>query len=245
MAQAPAADQRRLLDVQDADIRIAQAHHRRTTLPVQAQLEELVARRADLNASRALLTAEVSDLQREVTKAEDDVLAVRAREDRDAKRLASGEGSARDLQALQAELEVLAKRRSDLEDVELDAMTRLEDAQTRQASAQTQVAALDEQVAALHATLEAEHAALDAELAQIEAERRAAVNGIDPTLVALYERLRATGGGIGAAALVRGQCQGCHMTLNAGDLTAIRAAAPTDVVRCEECGRILVRGEDA
>ena len=43
------------------------------------------------------------------------------------------------------------------------------------------------------------------------------------------------------AALRRRACEGCRLTLNASDLGII-AKLPTDeVVRCEECNRILVR----
>jgi predicted nucleic acid-binding Zn-ribbon protein len=61
----------------------------------------------------------------------------------------------------------------------------------------------------------------------------------------LYERLRAQHGGVGAAALRGRQCQGCHLTLNSGDLSVIRAAPADDVLRCEECRRILVRTDES
>ncbi len=64
-------------------------------------------------------------------------------------------------------------------------------------------------------------------------------------LIELYERLRAQHGGVGAAALRRGSCEGCHLSLNTVDLNAIRAAAPDDIVRCEECRRILVRTDES
>jgi hypothetical protein len=83
-------------------------------------------------------------------------------------------------------------------------------------------------------------------LAAQAADRRAAVAAEEPAeLLDLYERLRTQHGGVGAAALRRGQCQGCHLTLNAGDLSVIRAAAADDVVRCEECRRILVRTDES
>jgi uncharacterized protein len=74
------------------------------------------------------------------------------------------------------------------------------------------------------------------------AESRTAVASQEPPeLLALYERMREQHGGIGAAALRRGRCEGCHLSLNAADLNAIRAAEPDEVLRCEECRRILVR----
>lgn len=241
MATAPAADQRRLLDVQDADLRAQQARHRRATLPVLAEIEELTGRVSDLGDERAARSAAVGDLKREVTKIEDDVTSVRARAERDNARLNSGQGTPKDLQALSSELEVLARRTSELEDVELEAMERLETAERELADVETQHGEIAAQITALAGKRDADFAAIDAELDAISQERSAAADGLDAGLLSVYERLRDQHGGIGAAALVRGQCQGCHMSLNAGDLAAIEAAAPDQIVRCEECGRILVR----
>jgi len=210
-------------------------------LPVLAQLDELTARVIDIGDERAARSALVSDIRREVTKIEDDVAAVRARADRDNARLASGQGTPKDLQALSSELEVLARRTSDLEDVELEVLERLEVAEAELASAETQHAEIAAQIDELEEQRDAAIAEIDRELLVIAQERAAAVEGLDPALVALYEKLRDQHGGIGAAALIRGQCQGCNMSLNAGDLAAIVASAPDHVVRCEECGRILVR----
>ena len=241
MPTAPAADQKRLLAVQDADLRAQQARHRRSTLPVLSQLDELTGRVIDIGDERAARSSAVSDIQREVTKIEDDVAAVRARAERDSIRLSSGQGTPKDLQALSSELEALSRRTSDLEDVELEVLERLEVAEAELAAAETQHTEIAAQIAELEVTRDAAFAEIDRELAAIVDERAKAAEGLDAGLVALYEKLRDQHGGIGAATLVRGQCQGCHMTLNAGDLAAIVAAAPDQVVRCEECGRILVR----
>ncbi len=245
MPQAPAADQRRLLDVQDADTSITQAKHRRANLPVLAHIAELTGRAQDLETIRGQALIEVSDIQREVTKAEDDVQSVRARAERDTAKLNSGHGTPKDLQALQAELEVLAKRQGALEDIELDAMERLEEAQARVNAAATQAAAIHAQVEELEAQRDAEWAQIDAELVELAAARDLAAQGVDPALLALYEKIRAGSGGVGAARLVAGQCQGCHITINAVECARIDSAADDEVIRCEDCGRILVRGANA
>lgn len=242
MPTAPAADQLRLLDVQAADLRAQQALHRKATLPVLSSLDELNGRVVDLSDERAARGAVVSDARREVTKIEDDVAAVRARAARDNARMASGQGTPKDLQALSSELEVLTRRVNELEDVELEVMERLETAEKELVAADTQHREIAAQIDELEKQRDAEFANIDAELTLVAAERAAAAQGLDAALLALYTKLRDAHGGIGAAALMRGQCQGCNMTLNAGDLAAIEAAAPEQVVRCEECGRILVRG---
>lgn len=242
MPTAPAADQVRLLDVQDADLRAQQARHKRGSLPVLAQIEELTARLADLDEERVARATEVSDLNREVTKAEDDVQAVRSRQERDTARLEAGQGSVRDMQALHSELEVLGKRVSDLEDIELDAMERRDTAQKLLTAVATQADAITAQIADLAMQRDAAFAEIDAELVSIAAERDAAVAGLAGDLVSLYERLRDNHGGIGAARLVGAQCQGCQLTLNSAEIAAIKSAPDDAVVRCDECGRILVRG---
>lgn len=242
MPQAPAADQARLLSVQELDTHAAQAQHRLETLPARAELDALLAREAELNGRRIEAETAVLDLKREVTKAEDDVQTVRARAERDNKRMLSGTMTPRELQALQAELEVLTKRQGALEEIELDAMQRLEDAESVADGVVAEAAVIEAALADVRARLADEAAVIEAELAEIVRDRTNAAFGLDEALVALYEKLRVTHGGIGAAPLQFGTCQGCHMKLNPSDLAAIEVRAADDIVRCEECGRILVRG---
>lgn len=242
MPTAPPADQRRLLAVQDLDTRADQARHRRSSLPALAAIAALEARGAEIANELVAQTTAVSDLRREVTKAEDDVQTIRARSDRDAARLAAGEGSPKDLQALQSEIDSLAKRRSDLEDVELEAMERLEAAEATLAATKAEADEARTSLDALATERDAAFADIDADLARLTAERGVAAEGLDATLVALYEKLRASHGGTGAAALDHGACGGCHVSINPATLAEIRSLADDAIVRCEECGRILVRG---
>jgi len=184
---------------------------------------------------------EHGDIQREVSKAEADVQLVRDRAARDQARLDSGTGSAKDLQALQHELESLSRRQSELEDVELEVMERAEAAE----SAATQLAAerdvLARQVAEAAAARDAALAGLDREATTVAAPRADTVAGVGEDLVTLYDKIRAQSGGVGAAALRQRRCGGCQLELNNVDMNRIKAAPADEVLRCEECRRILVR----
>ncbi|CAM3799394.1 zinc ribbon domain-containing protein [Isoptericola cucumis] len=245
MATAPPEDQRRLLEVQALDTRLQQLTHQRRSHPSLATIAELDKRIADLHGSLVDSRTAVTDLEREVAKAEADVAQVRTRADRDQQKLDSGALSAKDSQALVSELESLARRQSVLEDAELEVMERLEAHQGSLAEVEAAhaelVAARDEAVA----ERDAAWAEIDTTGRQVATERAAAVADLDAGLVTLYDRLRGQLGGTGAAALRGGRCEGCRLELNAGDLAAVRSAAPEQVVRCEECGRILVRLDDA
>lgn len=242
MATAPATDQHKLLQVQDIDTRVQQAEHRRKNLPVLAEIADLEAQIAVTDQEVLLATTEVGDLRREVAKAEDDVQSVRTRAARDTERLNSGDGMvSKDLVALQGELEVLRKRVGALEDVELEAMGRLEEAQATLAAAEEKAQAQRDSLAEAYKLRDTELAALGDEIASLASQRVTAAMGIDAGLMALYEKLRDHNGGVGAAPLAAGACQGCHMNLNSADLAAAEAAPNDAILRCEECSRILVR----
>jgi hypothetical protein len=238
---APAADQVRLLAVQDLDTQLDQLAHRRRSAPELAVLAELDVRLSDLDTALVTSRTSANDLRRELTKAEGDVEQVRSRARRDQERLDSGAASVKDVQALSAELEHLAHRQAQLEEIELEVMERLEAHETALAQEQ---AARDEvvaQQAAARAAVQVALAEVDVQVERLAGERAAAVAGLDPALVALYEKLRTQLSGRGAGRLTGTRCDGCRMELNPTDVQRIRAADPDEVVRCEECGRILVR----
>ncbi|WP_407343998.1 zinc ribbon domain-containing protein [Pengzhenrongella phosphoraccumulans] len=241
MTTAPLEDQRRLLDVQALDTRAAQIAHRRRTLPALARIAELEARLADVDSSRIASRTALSDLKREVTKADADVEQVRVRAARDQARLDAGTGTAKDLQAITSELTALTRRQAELEEVELEVMERLEAHESVLAELNSAAAVIEAQKAEAEAERDADLAVLTTELAALEIDRETKAEGLDAGLVKLYDRLRAQSGGLGAAALRGRRCDGCRLELNPMDVEAIRKAAPEQVVLCEECGRILVR----
>jgi uncharacterized protein len=203
----------------------------------------------DLTRDRDLLVAaqtEESDLQREVAKAESDVTAVRDRSARDRSRMDAGSvGSAKELEALQHEVASLARRQSELEEIELDAMERLEIAQSRVGELAGRVESVGAELAAVEARRDQAFADIDKDLVYVAGERERTATGLPDDLVTLYEKLRADNGGVGAAALHRGRCEGCRLEMTPVDLARIRTAVPEEVQRCEECRRILIRTADS
>jgi predicted nucleic acid-binding Zn-ribbon protein len=242
LLNADPASQARLLDLQALDSSLDRLDHRRRTLPELATIEKLTD--ALREVSDALVTAETldSDLAREQRKAEGDVEQVASRSARDQTRLDAGQvSSPRELENLQSEILSLAKRRSDLEDIVLEIMERREAAQADISSLRLSATSLTAELAAATEKRDESFAAIDAEAAASRTARAAVAPDIGADLLALYEKIRATSDGVGAAALHRARCEGCHLTLNPSDLGHMRAAAPDEVLRCEECRRILVR----
>jgi uncharacterized protein len=234
--------QLRLLELAEIDAELTRLEHRRRGLPELAELSRLELRDRELRDELAVLSAQEGDLRREQVKSEADVEQVRTRIDRDRVRLDAGQvSSPRELENLQSEIESLHRRQSDLEEVVLEVMERQETTVSRLAAAQAEREGVSADAAVAIAGRDASLAEIGEQAAKA-ADRRAGVLAGEPAdLVDLYERLRVQHGGVGAAALRRGRCEGCHLSLNTVDLNAIRAAAPDEVLRCEECRRILVR----
>jgi len=233
--------QARLVQLQALDTRLDQLAHARATLPQLARLADLGRESAEVQRELALAETALSDVQRELAKAEADVQLVRDRSARDQARLDAGTGTAKDLQALQSELVSLARRQGELEDAELAVMERAEEIEGEVGRLAARRAELAEATRVVEAERAEALGALDSEAASVSARRGEAVPGIAGDLLALYDKIRSSHGGIGAAELRQRRCGGCRLELNQVDLSRIKAAAADEVLRCEECRRILVR----
>jgi predicted nucleic acid-binding Zn-ribbon protein len=234
--------QLRLLDLQALDTTLDQLAHRRATLPEIAELASLNGRLAGLRDDIVRVSTEDSDLGREQTKIETDVELVQTRARRDQQRLDSGSvSSPKELENLQHEITSLGRRQGDLEDQVLEVMERREEVQSRLSGLTRQRDELAEQQDQALERQTVAFAGIDADSAKAAGERATLAAGMPEDLLALYEKVRAGSGGTGAAALFRGACQGCHLSLSGQDLVNMRAAASDEVWRCEECRRILIR----
>jgi predicted nucleic acid-binding Zn-ribbon protein len=237
--------QLRLLELADLDTELTRLENRRRALPEVAEVERIDARDAELRDAIIAAQTTEKDLAREQAKAEADVEQVRTRAAKDRARLDTGQvSSPRELESLQSEIASLEHRQAELEDVELEVMERRE-------AAQKSAEALTAERAELATSRESVVARRDEQLGDLgehtakAAEQRAAVAADIPgDLMTLYDRMRVQHG-VGAAALRRGRCEGCHLTLHTGDLNRIKATPADEVVRCEECRRILVRTADS
>ncbi|MEU1812389.1 zinc ribbon domain-containing protein [Micromonospora aurantiaca (nom. illeg.)] len=236
--------QRRLLDLQAIDTALAQLAHRRRTLPERAELEALARELSALEDERVRAQVAVDDLDRDIARIEKDVDQVRARKSKDEARLASGSGPARELEAIQHELVSLNRRQSDLEDAELELMEQRETAQGVLDGIESRLAGARERRAATEQRRDDTLAEIAKEEEFKRTSRQPLAGDLPSDLVGLYDKIREDTG-MGAALLTGGRCGGCRLELSGADLARIRKADPDDVVRCEECRRIMVRTNES
>lgn len=234
------AQQRSLLELSTLDGELSRLAHRSAHLPERQAHERILADCAAADDRVAATRIALDDLDAQVARFESDIEAVRQREERDRALLQSGAIDAKQLSDLQHELDTLIRRQGSLEDSLLEVMERREELQARLDAEQAIAAGLQDERAAAGRALDDAVAEIE-ETRQLHSARRDKLSAeLDPALSALYERQRA-GGGPGAAPLQGRRCGACRLEIDRGELARISAAADDEVVRCPECGAILLR----
>jgi predicted nucleic acid-binding Zn-ribbon protein len=240
--KASPQSQLRLLELADLDTQLSRLAHRRQSLPEVAELASLEARAGGLKDGLTETETAIGDLTREQSRAERDVEQVRTRIVKDRGRLDAGQVSAaRELASLQSEIESLHRRQGDLEEIVLDLMERMETLVSRRDELTAERDSLSTEMAAVAARRDTAVKEIDEQEAKAAQERDGVAAGVPADLLKLYDQIRRGNRGVGAAMLRAGRCEGCHLSLNTVDLNVIRGTAPDEVVRCEECRRILIR----
>ncbi len=240
--KASPSDQQQILDVAAFDQKTTALNHIAATLPEIAELASVTTKSNNARDLRIAAETELNDVKRELLRAEGDVEQIVTRIVRDEARLSGGSASPKELEQLQHEVGTLNARRAELEEVELEIMMRVDEIKARISDLQSQEAGYSELINELNIRMENALARINGELESLAKERSETLAAVSPELIALYEKIRASNNGTGAAALVAGACTGCHLSINTVELKRVAELAHDEVVRCEECRCILVRG---
>jgi uncharacterized protein len=238
--KAEVVQQRSLLELAELDAEMSRIDHRAKHLPEQQQVEEAQSAHREANDRLAAVQIALEDLDAQVAKFESEIDAVRQREDRDRSLLAAGTVDARQLTELQHELETLQRRQSSLEDSLLEVMERREELQDQQAGGLAEIDELQTKLTDAQRACDETCTEIDQLRHQSVSRRDELVAELDADLVALYERQRSRGGA-GAGPLQGRRCGACRIEIDKGELARISAAAEDEVLRCPECGAILLR----
>jgi len=238
--KADVAQQRSLLELANVDAELSRLAHRAEHLPEQQACERMQQEYDAAGDRLGAVRIALEDIDAHVRRLEAEVDAVRQREDRDRSLLQSGAIDAKQLADLQHELETLQRRQTSLEDSLLEVMERREELQAQLDGEQQTLKELEAAMATARRDLDAARGEISESRALHSSRREALSAELDPELFALYERQRARGGP-GAGQLLGRRCGACRLEIDRGELSRISAAAEDDVVRCPECGAILLR----
>ena len=183
------SDQRAILDIQNFDFTAATLNNKAANLPEIAAIHSLTIKANNARDLRIAAETELSDVKRELLRAEGDVEQIVTRINRDEARLASGTGAPKELEQLQHELGSLGARRSELEEIELEIMMRIDVIKERITEQSEQESALTAEITELEIKKANELAVISSELEAITVERASVIASTNPELVALYEKI--------------------------------------------------------
>jgi predicted nucleic acid-binding Zn-ribbon protein len=241
--KASPEDQALLLELQALDTKLQQLGHRAASLPELATIAGLMTVRDELRMTVAEANGAWEDAQLELKRTEADVAVVEARVARDKERMQSS-ASMKDVAAFEQELAALAKRQSDLEDIELAVMETVDAKAKALSDSRAQLDAVEAKIAEASATRDEVLGGLDSDRDRAAGDREALAMRVPAELLALYEKQRARYG-VGASLLRGGVSSASGVALTSSDMTVVRAAAPEDVLLCPDSNAILVRTNES
>lgn len=243
--QAEPRAQRALLDIAAIDTQITQVQFKKRSLPEHEQLQALNQQRQRLSEALVAVHTRISDAELEQERVESDLEPAKERLVRNQRRVDDGViTDTKSLRAMLDEIEHLKGRIHNLEDAELEVMQNVEDEIGKRDRLTAERAAIETQMRALIASRDSVGVELDGQLSDLHAERARLVAEVPSDVMALYERI-AQRSGTGAALLSQRRCQGCSLEVDSASMVRFAAASPDAVLRCEECGRILVRTKES
>ena len=239
--QASVAQQSLILEMQSLDNEIMQANTKLKSLPEIEQLLHIDKRITTATDELAVVKSEADQIALELRRGEVDVETVTDRIKKDEARLASGNATPKELEQLQHEVGTLKKRQESLEEIELEIMIRSDAITSRSNTLTTDLASLQTLKDEIAGRLKTATDEINKVIADKNTARNLVANQIEKPLLELYEKIRAASGGVAAAALVGNKCNGCNLAINAVEMERIKSLAKDELLRCEECRRILVR----
>jgi len=229
---------RALLELQDVDLDLLRSAKRLEDLPERVAILQCRAKTREIEALREKADLLVHKLNAELRAIQDEVTMLGEKIATEQTKLGQTTDH-RMAQSITREMDGLNRRRDKREIDSLAVMERIE-------KAVAQVGKVDEALAQLAAKenelvtrFQKVGGALQTEIAALEAHRAEVAGGLDADLLARYESVRATKGGIGVGKLDGDTCTACRMTLPSQRVAAMLAS--TDIVDvCPQCRRLLV-----
>jgi predicted nucleic acid-binding Zn-ribbon protein len=239
--KAEPAVQALLIKVAEIDNTTTSLQRRKKSLPENAELAESNGKRIAASERIVAVQTRVGDANTELERQNGDLDIARARLERDRKRLDDGVvNEMKQIAGLQAEIDHLTGRIATLEDEALALMQTIEDGEAEVVELTKQRTRVEDHMRVLIASRDDQIRQADAEAADLAGQRADIVARVPADVMALYTKV-AQRAGTGAAELRNRRCSGCGMELDATALRSATEATPDAIVRCEECGRILVR----
>jgi uncharacterized protein len=231
---------RPLLELQRVDTAIARLRKRQAELPEQHALDDLEMALRQARITLAERQVAFDQIARDQGRLEAEIGTLDQKISHESERLYGGDiGNPKELASIQAEIDGLRRRKSHIEDQDLDLMEKREEAEKALEESKATVSRLESEVADATTGRDSASTEIATELKKNEDERAQIAPGLPEEVLELYDDLRAKKDGIGVAELSGGVCKGCNVKISPFSADAIKRSGEA-IVRCENCRRLLV-----
>ncbi len=233
-----------LLEIQEIDRTCDRLRAQRRDLPERTQHAKIEARIADTDVAHAKLVERRAEIDRSEHAVADEVAGVAARAKGVEDTLYGGTvTAARDLAALQEEIEGIRAEQSTLETRELELLEEIEGVEGEMTENRAARAEIEQELGGVAKSLQMAESVIDAEIGELAREKAGYADGLPRPVLDAYEELRGHErlGGVAAAPFTEKGCGGCRMALPRLEMQTMREQPEDAVLHCENCNRLLIR----
>lgn len=239
MSDMTAEDLDRLLALQAVDDDIRRLEHQLAGLGEQRVLDELLQQDATLAEGDVELGQQLDAARREQHQVEGEIEALGQRLAEEQQRLyAGGLATAREIQAVEAEIASTTRRRGEHEDQLLEVMERVEALESRVSELTAVRSALAVRITEATAARDAAAQDLIARIAEVQVRRDPIAQALPHELRERYAEAARRGGGTGVGVLKGGACSACRITFPMSELNDYLTGPP--LTSCSQCRRLLI-----
>jgi uncharacterized protein len=196
--------------------------------------EEILELSQDVQAQRAV----VDQAEREKERVAQDLELVEKRIAQDNQRL-NQSSNPKDIQGIQHELDTLARRKDELETMELEIMETIDDHRSKLEQFQERKRILEAELDSMRASTNQEIEALQAKILDLQNQVGVLRAKASSELLVIYDHRATRGVPIGK--LLKSTCGACNMSLTSTALNDLHKIPGDELARCPECTAILVR----
>ncbi len=226
-----------LLALQELDIEIMRARKRLDELPEKREILAVRQKSRDVTDLHGKAELLLKKLQADLKAHQDEIATLTEKiAAEQAKVMATSDHRA--VQSITREMDGLKRRQDKMEMESLQIMERIDKATAQTAKIDDALKQLADKDAALCTRFKSVGGALQAEIADMEKRRAQTADAIDDDVVARYEQIRETKGGVGVGRLEDTTCSACRMSLPAERVRELQAG--DDISMCPQCRRLIV-----
>jgi predicted nucleic acid-binding Zn-ribbon protein len=236
--KAKPQEQARLLELLALDQLNVRERREAAEIKTGASLQQLASAQREASAKVLELRNELDTVSLELKRSEADLELVEQRIARDENHLRAA-SSAKDAQGITSELDALKRRKSALEDVELELLEKRDELKAKVEAAEVERTKIENELALLNQDAVSRLNKLESGIALRTADRAALASQIDADLVALYEKKASRGVPVGR--LLGQECGACHISITAAPFAEVSAVPADEIAACPECQAILIR----